>query len=63
MWGMFRDGICGMCVGRVIGKQRDRQECLCKGPGITSRSLHIILEEVFGRLQQVIIINLTNNNM
>lgn len=59
---MFRDGICGMFVGRVIGKQRDRQECICEGPGITSGSLHIILEEVSRRLQQVIIINLTNNN-
>ena len=55
---MFRDGICGMFVGRVIGEQRNRQECICEGPGITSRSLHIILEEVFRRLQQVIIINL-----
>ena len=45
MWGMFRDGICGMFVGRVIGEQRDRQECVCKGPGITSRSLHIILRK------------------
>ena len=48
MWGMFRDGICGMFVGRVIGEQRDRQECVCKGPGITSRSLHIILRKSSG---------------
>ena len=45
---MFRDGICGMFVGRVIGEQRNRQACVCQGPGMTSRSLHIILRKASG---------------
>ena len=46
---MFRDGVCGTCVGKVMREQTDRQECICRGPGMTSRSLHII-PEVLRRL-------------
>lgn len=53
---MFRDGVCGMCVGKVMREQTDRQECICKGPGMISGSLHII-PEVLRRLEQEIIIN------